>query len=71
MPITIQPDNWSGPPLTITARSDTVTIAPLCNFGLDYVFTATQNDLVQRSPLIFEKVLADIADFISGRTVLP
>jgi hypothetical protein len=22
---------WSGPLLTITARSDTVTIAPLCN----------------------------------------
>jgi hypothetical protein len=40
MPITIQPDNWSGPLLTITARSDTVTIAPLCNFGLDYVFTS-------------------------------
>ena len=31
---------------------------------------ATQNDLVQRPSLIFEKVLANIANCISGLTVL-
>jgi hypothetical protein len=69
-PITIQPKNWTGPPLTIDARCDTVTVAPLCNFGLDYTSTATVEDLEQRSDLVFRKVLTDIDEFVAGRTVV-
>jgi hypothetical protein len=47
---------------------DTVTVSPLCNFGLDYTSTATRQDLEERSGLVFAKVLTDIADFVSGRT---
>jgi hypothetical protein len=71
MPITIQPNGSTGTPLTISARSDTITVFPLCDFGLDYIFIATEEDLEQRSRLVFAKVLADIADFINGRTYWP
>jgi hypothetical protein len=32
MPVKIQLNNWTGPPLTIATRFDSVTISPLCNF---------------------------------------
>ena len=47
-----------------------MTVSPLCNFGLDYTSTATKQDLEQRSGVVFAKVLTDIADFVSGRTVV-
>ena len=47
-----------------------MTVSPLCNFGLDYISTATKQDLEERSGLVFTKVLTDIEDFVSGRTIV-
>ena len=69
--IEISPPNWDGPPLRVDIRPpDTVTVSPLCNFGLDYISTATKQDLEERSGLVFTKVLTDIEDFLSGRTIV-
>ena len=68
--IEISPSNWDGPPFRIDIGSDTVTVLPLCNFGLDYISTATKQDLEERSDLVFAKVLTDISDFVSGRTIV-
>jgi hypothetical protein len=69
--IEISPPNWDGPPFCVDIHPpDTVTVSPLCNFGLDYISTATKQDLEERSDLVFAKVLTDIADFVSGRTVV-
>jgi hypothetical protein len=68
--IEISPPNWDGSPFRIDIRSDTVTVLPLCNFGLDYISTATKQDLEERPDLVFAKVLTDISDFVSGRTVV-
>ena len=69
-PIEVYPPNWNGPPFTIDFRSDTVTIFPLCKFGLDYVFLATEEDLEERPHLVFARVVSEIADFVGGRTVI-
>jgi len=69
--IEISPRNWDGPPFRVDiCPPDTVTVSPLCNFGLDYTSTATKQDLEERSGLVFAKVLTDIADFVSGRTIV-
>jgi hypothetical protein len=69
--IEISPPNWDGPPFCVDIRPpDTVTVSPLCNFGLDYTSTATTQDLEERSGLVFAKVLTDIADFVGGRTIV-
>jgi hypothetical protein len=68
--IEISPPNWDGSPFRIDIRSDTVTVLPLCNLGLDYISTATKQDLEERTGLVFAKVLTDISDFVSGRTVV-
>ena len=69
--IEISPPNWDGPPFCVDNRPpDTVTVSPLCNFGLDYISTATRQDLEERSDLVFAKVLTDIVDFVSGRTIV-
>ena len=63
--VEISPPNWDGPPLRVDIRPpDTVTVSPLCNFGLDYISTATKQDLEERSGLVFTKVLTDIEDFV-------
>ena len=69
-PIEISPPNWDGIPFRIDIRSDTVTVFPLCHFGLDYISTATNEDLKERPHLVFTKVVSDIADFVSGRMVV-
>ena len=68
--IEISPPNFDGPPFRVDIRPDTVTVSPMCNFGLDYTSTATKQDLEERSGLVFAKVLTDIADFVSGRTIV-
>lgn len=69
-PITIRPRGCVGLPFAIQIRYDTVTILPFCEFGLDYSFAASREDIEERSHLVFAKVLSDIADFVAGRTVL-
>src|SRR5689334_8702711 len=69
-PIQICPPNWNGPPFRISISRDTVSVFPLCDFGLDYISTANADDLTQRPGLVFAKVVTDIADFVSGRTVV-
>ncbi|HEV2548882.1 MAG TPA: hypothetical protein VGU20_16190 [Stellaceae bacterium] len=70
-PIEIEPPNGDGRPFTIEIRDDdTVTLFPCCDFGLDYIFTASNEDLEQRPHVVFAKVLSYIADFIDGRTVV-
>jgi|SRR5215469_11592447 len=68
--IEITPPNWNGPPFTIAVRGDTVTVCPLCKFGFDYCSTATEADLEQAPQRVFEKPVAEIADFVTGRTVV-
>jgi hypothetical protein len=69
-PIEVFPPNWDGPPFRVDIRSDAVTVCPLCDFGLDYISTATSEDLQERPHLVFAKVVSEIADFVSGRTVV-
>jgi hypothetical protein len=70
-PIEIEPPNGDGRPFTIEIRGDdTVTLFPCCDFGLDYIFTANNEDLEERPLVVFAKVLSYIADFIDGRTVV-
>jgi len=69
-PIQVSPPNWKGPPFRIDIGSDTVSVFPLCDFGIDYISTATTEDLKERSQLVFEKVVSEIANFVSGRTVV-
>jgi len=47
-----------------------VTVCPLCNFGFDYISTATEADLEQESQRVFAKPLTEIADFVGGHTVV-
>jgi hypothetical protein len=68
--IEITPRNWKGPPFTIDVRGDTVTVCPLCNFGLDYISTATAVDLQQEPHRVFAKPISEIADFVTGRSVV-
>jgi hypothetical protein len=69
-PIEVSPPNWPGPPFRIDIRSDSVSVFPLCDFGIDYISTATSEDLKERPQLVFAKVVAEITDFVSGRTVV-
>jgi hypothetical protein len=69
-PIQVCPSNWKGSPFRIHISSDTVSVFPLCDFGLDYISTATGEDLKQRPELVFAKVISDITDFVSGRTAV-
>jgi hypothetical protein len=69
-PIQVSPPNWNGPPFRIEIYSDTVSIFPLCDFGIDYISTATSEDLKERPQLVFERVVSEIADFVGGRTVV-
>jgi hypothetical protein len=68
--IEVRPPKWNGPPFRIYISSDAVSVFPLCDFGLDYISTANSDDLKQRPQLVFAKVVFDIADFVSGRTVV-
>jgi hypothetical protein len=52
-PIQVCPSNWKGPPFRIYISSDTVSVFPLCDFGLDYISTARSEDLKQRPELVF------------------
>src|SRR5215469_7787867 len=56
--IEIEPPNGAGRPLTIDIRADTVTLFPCCDFGLDYVFTARNEDLEQIPDVVFAKVVS-------------
>jgi hypothetical protein len=69
-PIQVCPSNWKGPPFRIYISFDTVSVFPLCDFGLDYISTAKSEDLKQRPELVFAQVVSDIADFVSGRTAV-
>lgn len=69
-PIELLPSNWDGMPFVIDIHWDTVTVHPLCHFGLDHVFIATEEDLQERPHLVFAKVVSEIADFVNGRTVV-
>lgn len=70
-PIEVRPQGWNGPSFRIYVRGgDTVTAYPLCDFGLDYISTATDEDLKQRPGLVFERVLSDIPGFVGGRKVV-
>jgi hypothetical protein len=70
-PIEVHPQGWNGPSFRIYVRGgDTVTVYPLCEFGLDYISTATDEDLKQRPDLVFERVLSDITEFVGGRKVV-
>lgn len=69
-PIQVSPSNWKGPPFRIIISSDTVSVFPLCDFGLDYISTANIEDLKQRPELVFASVVSDIIDFVSGRTAV-
>ena len=68
--IEVCPSNWKGPAFRIYISSDTVSVFPLCDFGLDYIPTATSDDLEQRPELVFAHVVSDITDFVSGRTAV-
>ena len=68
--IAITPPNWKGPPFTIDVRGDTVTVRPLCKFGFDYSSTATEADLEHAPQRVFAKPVSEIADFVTGRTVV-
>jgi hypothetical protein len=37
---------------------------------LDYISTASEEDLKQRSQLVFERPISDISDFVAGRQVI-
>src|SRR5260370_34173367 len=65
--IEVRPSNWKGPPFRIDIKTDTVSVFPLCEFGIDYISTANNEDLKERGQLVFAKVVAEIADFVSGR----
>ena len=69
-PIEIQPPNGEARPLTIDVRGDTVTLFPCCDFGLDYIFTAPNNDLEERPHAVFARAVSEISDFVDGRTVV-
>jgi hypothetical protein len=68
--IEVRPPKWDGSPFRIHISSDTVSVFPLCDFGLDYISTANREDLEQRPQLVFAKVISDIADFVNRRTVV-
>jgi len=68
--IEVRPPKWNGPPFRIYISPDTVSVFPLCDFGLDYISTANSEDLKERPQLVFAKVVSDIADFVGGRTVV-
>jgi hypothetical protein len=68
--IEVRPPNWKGPPFRIDIKTDTVSVFPLCGFGIDYISTANNEDLKERGQLVFPKVVAEIADFVSGRTAV-
>jgi hypothetical protein len=70
-PIEVRPRGWNGPSFRIYVRDgDTVTVYPLCDFGLDYISTANDEDLKQRPDLVFERVLSDVTEFVGGRKVI-
>jgi len=68
--VEITPPNWQGPPFTIDIRGDAVTVCPLCDFGLDYISTASEADLEQEPHRVFAKPVSEIVDFVSGRAVV-
>ena len=68
--IAISPPNWTGPPLRIDIEGDTVKQCPLCDFALDYIFTASDDDLVTTPDQVFQNLITDLRDFVSGRTVV-
>ena len=68
--IEVRPPKWKGPPFRIYISSDTVSVFPLCDFGLDYISTANREELKKKPQLVFAKVVSDIADFVSGQTVV-
>jgi hypothetical protein len=69
-PIQVCPSGWKGLPFRIYISSDTVSVFPLCDFGLDYISTANSEDLKQGPELVFARVISDIADFVNGRTAV-
>jgi hypothetical protein len=69
-PIEVVPPNWQGPPFRIDIGPDSITIFPLCQFGLDYISSADTKDLQEKPDIVFAKVVADITNFVDGRTVV-
>jgi hypothetical protein len=69
-PIEITDPLNEKPPFVVDVREDTVTINPFCAFGLDYVSSASSEDLERQPAAVFAEPLAAIADFVAGRTVV-
>jgi len=68
--VEIAPRGWGGAPFGIAARGDTVTLRPLCRFGLDYITTAPAAEVAADPARVFARPVGDIADFVAGRTVV-
>jgi hypothetical protein len=58
------------PPFVADIRGDMVTIFPFCAFGLDYISTASRDDLEQQSAAVFATPLDAIANFVAGYPVV-
>jgi DNA polymerase III epsilon subunit-like protein len=58
------------PSRELTLDQSTVSVFPFCDFGIDYVSTATSEDLRERPQFVFAKAVSEIADFVTGRTVV-
>jgi hypothetical protein len=69
-PVLVCPPNWNGLPFRIEIGSDSLSVFPLCRFGIDYISTATAEDLKERPKLVFAKPVSEISDFVNGRTVV-
>jgi hypothetical protein len=69
-PIEIRDPMNEKPPFVIDVHEDTVTINPFCAFGLDYVSTASSEDLERQPAAVFAEPIEAIADFVAGRTVV-
>ena len=69
-PIEIPDPTNEKPPFAIDLRGDTVTILPFCPFGLDYISTASREDLEKRPAAVFAEPLDAVADFVAGQTAV-
>ena len=69
-PVLVCPPNWNGLPFRIEIGSDSLSVFPLCRFGIDYISTATAKDLKERPKLVFAKPVSEISDFVNGRSVV-
>jgi hypothetical protein len=68
--VELRPVGWVGEPLAVTVRGDTVTLHPLCPFGLDYSTTASVEEARAEPGRVFARPLGGLADFLGGRAVV-